>query len=223
MPDKDDPTKLIENPNLCASDYIKVEFRVEYDEMPKEDMEGYVVSRNYPYLKRHGWTMLLVDTKTGERVHLNVHKHRYEDKYAKPGGKEDDFKAWDGSVYHINRQRIGQVGQFDFTCHFISDSYVGFDSVVPLQIKTSADPTDIEEFQYTTEDKNAAKAPGGMAALFAEEEDGFTASEDEEEDVKGMSQTDKLKRRLEEANLGGALSGRKGAGVAGPRDSTKKQ
>ena len=103
----------------------------------------------------------MVDGRTGERVHLNVHKHRFEDKLAKPG-KEDDFKAYDGSIYHINRQRIGTVGQFEFQCHFISDSYIGFDAIVPLTIKTVADPSDEPEFQYSKEDKKLVQAQGGV-------------------------------------------------------------
>lgn len=93
---------LIENEHIHASDFIKIEYRVEYEHIPKEQMEGYVHSRNFPYLKKHGWVFLLVDGKTGEKIHMNVDKSRFEDKFAKPT-REDDFKEYDGSIYHINK------------------------------------------------------------------------------------------------------------------------
>jgi len=220
MEDPEDSTKQIENETkLHASDLIKIEMRVEYEELPMDQMEGYVYSRRFPYLKRHGWNIMMVDAKTGERVVMNEHKIRFEDKFAKPG-KDDTFKLYDGSIYHIFKQRFGQPGQFEFTCHFISDSYIGIDGSCPVVIKTHADPTDVKEPQYSKEDKKAVEGNSQIASLFAPEEDGFSESESEDEDngkKETLSQTEKLKKRLEEANLGSALSGRKGSGVSMPK------
>jgi pre-mRNA-splicing helicase BRR2 len=143
--DPEDSTKHIENETkLHASDLLKIEMRVEYEDLAMDDMEGYVWSRNFPYLKRHGWNIMMVDAKTGERVVMNEHKVRFEDKFAKPG-KDDTFKVYDGSIYHIFKQRFGQPGQFEFKCHFISDSYIGLDGECPVVIKTIADPVDFKE------------------------------------------------------------------------------
>lgn len=88
-------------------------------------------------------------------------------------------------------------------------------------IKTHPDPTDVKEPQYSKEDKKAVEGNSQIASLFAPEEDGFSESESEDEDNGGkkekLSQTEKLKKRLEEANLGSALSGRKGSGVSMPK------
>lgn len=224
MEDPEDSTKHIENEEkLHASDLLKIEMRIEYEDLAMEDMEGYVWSRNFPYLKRHGWNIMMVDAKTGERVVMNEHKVRFEDKFAKPG-KDDSFKVYDGSIYHIFKQRFGQAGSFEFKCHFISDSYIGLDGECPIVIKTVPDPTDAKEPQYSKEDKKAVEGNSQIASLFAQEEDGFSASESEgeegDEPTEKLSQTEKLKKRLEEANLGSTLSGRSGSGVSKPKPWT---
>jgi hypothetical protein len=220
MEDPEDSSKHIENEkSLYASDLIKIEMRIEYEDLEMNQMEGYVYSRRFPYLKRHGWNIMMVDAKTGERVVMNEHKIRFEDKFAKPG-KDDTFKLYDGSIYHIFKQRFGQPGKFEFTCHFVSDSYLGLDGTCPVVIQTLPDPVGVKEPQYSKEDKKAVEGNSQIASLFAQEEEGFSASESEEEGdgkKETLTQTEKLKKRLEEANLGSALSGRKGSGVTMPK------
>jgi len=46
----------------CASDYLNVEFRVRYDHLEEDQTEGYVHSRNFPYLKKHAWHILMIDS-----------------------------------------------------------------------------------------------------------------------------------------------------------------
>lgn len=46
---------------VCASDYLKVEFRVKYEHLDEDETEGYVYSRNFPFLKKHSWHIVMCD------------------------------------------------------------------------------------------------------------------------------------------------------------------
>lgn len=154
----------------CASDFVKVEFRIKYEHIDEDDIEGYVHSRNYPYLKKHSWHIVMIDAQTGEKVFMNAKKLRADELLKKP--KDEDYAPYDGSVYMINKQRIGRAGEFPFHVHFMSDSYMGFDEEMDFSILTKEDP-DIKEFEYSKEDKRAVEGNGGIQALFAEEENEF--------------------------------------------------
>merc|ERR1719272_132165 len=135
--------------------------------------------------------------------------------------KDDDFMEYDGSIYVVNKQRIGREGEFPFKCHFISDSYMGFDEEHDFSIKTLADP-DVKEFNYCKEDKRAVEGASGIQALFAEEEGDDPSSHDEDgSDAEELSATDKLKLRLQQAGLENALDKRDGSTVLRPQDKKK--
>lgn len=128
--------------NPAASDFIKVEFRIKYENLKPEETEGHVWTRNFPYLKKHSWHIVMVDSQTGEKVFMNAKKLRADEKLKEK--KDDDYMPYDGSVYMINKQRIGREGEFPFVCHFISDSYMGFDEELEFSIITKEDPEGIE-------------------------------------------------------------------------------
>ena len=46
---------------MTASDIISIEIRVEYDNLPADAVPGYVCSKNYPFLKRSNWYIVIVD------------------------------------------------------------------------------------------------------------------------------------------------------------------
>lgn len=61
VPDPKNDEEFVESEILCASDLVKIEFRIEHLNLGMEDREGYVHTRNYPYLKKHSWHFMLVD------------------------------------------------------------------------------------------------------------------------------------------------------------------
>ena len=68
VPNPDDKEgDMIESETLYASDYVKLEFRIEYLNLQKDDGEGYVHTRNFPYLKKHSWHIMICDGN-GERI-----------------------------------------------------------------------------------------------------------------------------------------------------------
>ena len=105
--------------------------------------------------------------------------------------------------------------------HVLSDSYIGFDSVIPFTLKLDEDPTDIKEFEYSKEDKLAIQGSTGIQSLFAEEDGGFDSDSDEDKVEKKLSETEKLKKRLEAAGMHDAFAGREGSGVVRPKFDTK--
>lgn len=178
---------------------VKVVFRIKYDHIAPELTEGFVHSRCFPYIKKHSWHVVMIDSQTGEKVFMNQRRLRADEKLKQE--KDDDYMEYDGSIYVVNKQRIGREGEFPFKCHFISDSYMGFDEEHDFSIRTLPDP-DVKEFNYCKEDKRAVEGAQGIQALFAEEEGDDTESDDEDDsDAEELSATDKLKLRLQEAGL----------------------
>lgn len=144
VPNPEDPEgDLIESEKLYASDYIKLEFRIEYLNIDMNDMEGYVHTRNYPFLKKHNWYFMLCDAQTKEKIfHFSQKMRVQEEKTKAKKGEEDDYKEYDGSVYQIFSQRIGKAGEYNFEVNFYSDSYIGFDQTVSFALKLHPDPED---------------------------------------------------------------------------------
>merc|ERR1719198_308349 len=132
-PNPDDPEGyLIENKKLFASDFIKIEFRVKYLNLDMEDREGYVHTRNYPYLKKHSWHFMLCDGQSGDKIFHLSQKLRFNERKTKAKrGEEEDWKEYDGSIYTTFSQRIGRAGEYHFQVHFLSDSYMGLTSLFP--------------------------------------------------------------------------------------------
>lgn len=85
----------------CASDMINVEFRIRYDHLHEDETEGYVHSRNFPFLKKHAWHILMIDSQTGEKVFHNARKLRADEPLKKE--KDDDYVPYDGSIYTVTK------------------------------------------------------------------------------------------------------------------------
>jgi hypothetical protein len=100
---KDDPTgQMIQSEKLYASDYIKIEFRINYLNLDKSEREGYVHSCNYPFLKKHAWSIMLCDAATKEKTFYFTTKMRIKEHKGKTKKNvEDDFVEFDGSIYSI--------------------------------------------------------------------------------------------------------------------------
>ena len=220
VPDPKNDEEFVESEHLCASDLVKIEFRIEHLNLGMEDREGYVHTRNYPYLKKHSWHFMLVDGQTKEKIfHLSQKMRIEETKSKAKKGEEDDTHDWDGSIYQTFTQRIGRAGEYQMELHVMSDSYIGFDTVLPFTLKLNEDPTDIKEFEYSKEDKAAIQGSTGIQSLFAEEDGGFDSDSEDEKDDSGkkLSETEKLKKRLEAAGMEDAFAGREGSGVVRPK------
>jgi len=225
VPNPDDlEGEMIESEKLYASDFVKLEFRIEYLNLHQDDKEGYVHTRNFPYLKKHAWHFMLCDAQSKEKIFHFTSKMRVEEKKTKAKrGEDDDFKEYDGSIYQIFSQRIGKAGEYNFEVNFFSDSYIGFDDTVPFTLKLHPDPEGQVDFEYSKEDKNAVQGSTGIQSLFAEEEEGFDSGSEEEKDDAGkkLSETEKLKKRLEEAGFKDAFKGREGSGIVRPEFNEK--
>lgn len=211
LDDEGKPVGVKKEKNVCASDYIQVEFRIKHEHVKEEEQEGYVYSRNFPYLKKHAWHIVMTDAQTGDKVFMNARRLRADERLKKE--KDEDYAEYDGSIYVINKQRIGREGEFPFKAHFLSDSYMGFDEEIDFSINLAEDP-DVKEYQYCKEDLRACEANSGIQALFAEEED--SVSDETESEEENMTATERLKLRLQEAGHAKALDQRDGSNVLRP-------
>ena len=151
---------------MTASDIISIEIRVEYDNLPADAVPGYVCSKNYPFLKRSNWYIVIVDAQTKQNV-VQVERIIPED------GNFAKFEM---------KQRFGRAGKFAFHCHVMSDSYVGFDKEISIEIDVMRDDPDRVIEEYSEEDLMAVKGPGIVQSLLqGEEEEDSDGSEDGEE------------------------------------------
>ena len=151
---------------MTASDIISIEIRVEYDNLPEDAVPGYVCSKNYPFLKRSNWYIVIVDAQTKMNV-VQVERIIPED------GNFAKFEM---------KQRFGRAGKFAFHCHVMSDSYVGFDKEISIEIDVMRDDPDRVIEEYSEEDLMAVKGPGIVQSLLqGEEEEDSDGSEDGEE------------------------------------------
>ena len=62
---------------ITASDIISFEILIEYENIPKGSAPGYVCSKNYPFLKRPFWYIVIVDGATRMNV-IQVERLRCE-------------------------------------------------------------------------------------------------------------------------------------------------
>ena len=53
---------------ITASDIITFEITIEYDTLPENMGPGYICSRNYPFLRKSNWYIVIVDAQTKTQV-----------------------------------------------------------------------------------------------------------------------------------------------------------
>lgn len=83
-----------EEKEMTMSDAITLKFTIKYDNLTEKEFPGYVCSRNFPYLKKSAWHLLVTDGATKEKLVIH-HKMMVKDK------NEVSFEM---------KQRFGQAG-----------------------------------------------------------------------------------------------------------------
>ena len=53
---------------ITASDIISFEIKIVYDNLNDKQTPGYVCSKNYPFIKKSNWYIVIVDAQTKENV-----------------------------------------------------------------------------------------------------------------------------------------------------------
>jgi hypothetical protein len=94
---------------IVVGDILTCKMRVDYYNIEKGQKSGYVHSKNYPYLKKDNWFLIITDeTFTNLAA---VEKLEIRDNFF-----EKEFK-----------ERISRPGKISFTAILTNDSYKGLD------------------------------------------------------------------------------------------------
>ncbi len=167
---------------IVVGDILTCKMRVDYYNIDKGQKTGYVHSKNYPYLKRDNWFLIITDeTFTNLAA---VEKLEIRDNFF-----EKEFK-----------ERISRPGKISFTAILTNDSYKGLDqfSKVEVNVVTEAKNRVIKD--YAKEDIKAIKEQNMLAAALMEEDE---TDEDEADDV---DESVELMNKLKAAGLEKAVA-----------------
>jgi hypothetical protein len=94
---------------IVVGDILTCKLRAEFRDMPKGQKTGYVHSKNYPFLKRDNWFLIITDENFISLA--AIEKFTSSDHFF-----EKEFK-----------ERIGRPGKISFTAILANDSYKGLD------------------------------------------------------------------------------------------------
>jgi len=166
---------------ITASDIISFNILVTYDNLPEDQCPGYICSKNYPYIRRSNWYIVIVDAQTKTNV-IQIERLQPKD---------------DSNICKFEmKQRFGRAGKFAFHCYISNDCYVGFDKEMAIEVEVVQDDPNRVIFEYSKEDQDAVKGPGIVQAMMQGEED-----EEDDDDDSSDDNPELLFKKLEDAGL----------------------
>merc|ERR1712216_803469 len=95
------------------------------------------------------------------------------------------------------KQRFGFAGSFNLFVTIMNDSYVGFDTEIPLTFKIEAEDKTREIEPVHKEDVEAVKGPGMVASMLETKKD----DESDEEGESSEDNTEALEQKLLKAKI----------------------
>ena len=124
---------------MVVGDLLTCKLRVDYYNLEKGQKSGYVHSKQYPYLKRDNWFLIVTDeTYTGLAA--------VEKLYVTDNFYEKEFK-----------ERILRPGKISFTAILANDSYKGLDQISKVEVQVSEKAENREVINYLKEDIKAIR------------------------------------------------------------------
>lgn len=165
---------------ITGSDIITFNISVTYDNLPEDQNPGYICSKNYPFLRKSNWYIVIVDAQTKQNV---IQVERLQ---AKDGSNVCKFEM---------KQRFGRAGKFAFHCFISNDCYIGFDKEMAIEVDVKGEDPDRVIFEYSKEDHDAVKGPGLVQGMLQGEED------EEDDDDSSDDNPELLFKKLEDAGL----------------------
>ena len=167
--------------DVCVGDILTCKLRVDYHNLLKGEKSGYVHSKNYPYLRRDTWYLIVTDelfTGIAAVEKLNVEEDFFEKEY---------------------KERITRPGPINFTAILCNDCYKGLDQFSKHSVHVVAESKIRTEYQYKKSDLRAIKE---STSVFWRK--GFNDDEESDEEVEKVllkdnkceTDFDELKRRI---------------------------
>lgn len=147
---------------VVVGDILTCKLRVEYLKLKDGERSGYVHSKQYPFLKKDNWFLIITDEQfmgLAAVEKLQVTGNVYEKEF---------------------KERIQRPGKISFTAILTNDSYKGLDQSSKVEVEVVAEAKNRSKIDYSKDDIKAIKEGGLIQqALMGEEE----TDEDEDDDV----------------------------------------
>lgn len=147
---------------VVVGDILTCKLRVEYLKLKDGERSGYVHSKQYPFLKKDNWFLIITDEQfmgLAAVEKLQVTGNVYEKEF---------------------KERIQRPGKISFTAILTNDSYKGLDQSSKVEVEVVAEAKNRSKIDYSKDDIKAIKEGGLIQqALMGEEE----TDEDEDDEV----------------------------------------
>lgn len=147
---------------IVVGDIMTCKLTVEYLKLKEGERSGYVHSKNYPFLKKDNWFLIITDENfmgLAAVEKLQVTGNTYVKEF---------------------KERIQRPGKISFTAILTNDSYKGLDQSSKVEVEVVTEAKNRSKIDYSKEDIKAIKEGGLIQqALMGEEE----TDEDEDDDV----------------------------------------
>jgi len=170
---------------IAVGDILTCKLRVDYYNIEKGQKQGYVHSKQYPYLKRDNWFLIITDESFTNLA--AVEKLEIKDNFF-----EKEFK-----------ERVQRPGKISFTSILTNDSYKGLDQYRKVEVHVVQEAKNRVIPDYSREDIKAIREQNMLAAALMEEEE---TDEDEADDV---DENVELMNKLKAAGLENAIKPQK--------------
>jgi len=162
----------------CVGDVLTCKMTVEFLNLEKGQKTGFVHSKEYPFLRRDNWFLIITDEQmlglaAVEKIPLTDCIY------------EKEFK-----------ERIQRPGKISFTCVLVNDSYRGLDQVQKVEVTVLEEPTNRETFEYSKYDLKEIRALNPVQAAMIDQ-----ANEDTDSDEEGDDEAAELRKKLKSAGL----------------------
>ena len=123
---------------VCVNDLLNVKIKVNLSKLQKGQQMGYVHSRQYPFLKKDEWFLLITDRSLTSIA--MVEKIDFED-------KEEYVKEF--------QEKITRIGPINFVVLLVNDSYKGLDMLDTIELEVTQEREQTigyKEYEYLKED-----------------------------------------------------------------------
>jgi len=127
------------NSEICVGDFLTVKIRVDITNLKKGEQSGYVHSKQYPYLRRDSWYLIITEeTMTGLACceKIDVEEEFYEKEF---------------------KERMVRPGPIKFIVILTNDSYRGLDVIKKHECMVTQQSAFRQEYQYLQEDLDAVE------------------------------------------------------------------
>ena len=118
------------NSEICVGDFLTVKIRVDQVNLKKGEQSGYVHSKQYPYLRRDSWYLIITEeTMTGLACceKIDIEEEFYEKEF---------------------KERMMRPGPIKFVVILTNDSYKGLDVIKKHECMVTAKSAFRREYQY---------------------------------------------------------------------------